>query len=244
MITFTCILIEDELHTREELKYLLEPYECIEIIGEAADGISGYELIKQLKPDLVFLDISMPGMSGIELASRMVFLNKEPKVIFTTAHREYALNAFDLGAFDYLLKPYEASRIQKMIQKLIQSEGSKSTESKVDKLAEPKSHKLAVQSRDKVILIDLKSILYCSSENEKVKVVSTLGEFESTMTLSEIAEKTTLFRIHRGILVNLDYAQELYPWFNGTYQLVLRDDQRTTLTVSRSYVKQLKDQFI
>lgn len=243
-MVYKCLIIEDETHSREELKYLLEPYECIQIIGEASDGLSGYERIKQDKPDLVFLDISMPGLSGIEIASRLVFLNKQPMIIFTTAHREYALNAFDIGAFDYLLKPYDPSRIKKMIEKLLKQEAPKGNVSELTKEQPPKTFKLAVQSRDKVILIDLKSILYCYSENDRVTVVSSLGQFECTMTLGEIAEKTNLFRIHRSYLVNLDFALELYPWFNGTYQLVLKDDAKTVLTVSRSYVKQLKEQFL
>lgn len=241
---YKSLIIEDEVHSKEELRYLLEPYECIEVIGSASDGISGYERIKELKPDLIFLDISMPGLSGIELASRMTFLNKQPLIIFTTAHREYAINAFDIGAFDYLLKPYDATRIQKMIEKLNRLDLQKSNSLDAQKEPVLKTNKLAVQSRDKVILIDLKSILYCYSENDRIIVVSSLGQFDSTMTLCEIAEKTNLFRIHRSYLVNLDYAQELYPWFNGTYQLVLKDDSKTVLTVSRSYVKLLKEQFL
>lgn len=241
---YKSLIIEDEVHSKEELRYLLEPYECIEVIGSASDGISGYERIKELKPDLIFLDISMPGLSGIELASRMTFLNKQPLIIFTTAHREYAINAFDIGAFDYLLKPYDATRIQKMIEKLNRLDLQKSNSLDAQKEPVLKTNKLAVQSRDKVILIDLKSILYCYSENDRIIVVSSLGQFDSTMTLCEIGEKTNLFRIHRSYLVNLDYAQELYPWFNGTYQLVLKDDSKTVLTVSRSYVKLLKEQFL
>lgn len=241
---YKSLIIEDEVHSKEELSYLLEPYECIEVIGSASDGISGYERIKELKPDLIFLDISMPGLSGIELASRMTFLNKQPLIIFTTAHREYAINAFDIGAFDYLLKPYDATRIQKMIEKLNRLDLQKSNSLDAQKEPVLKTNKLAVQSRDKVILIDLKSILYCYSENDRIIVVSSLGQFDSTMTLCEIGEKTNLFRIHRSYLVNLDYAQELYPWFNGTYQLVLKDDSKTVLTVSRSYVKLLKEQFL
>lgn len=245
MKPITCLLIEDEKLSRDELRYLLEPYAYIEVIGEASSGLEGYELIKTLRPDLIFLDISMPGMSGIELAGKLSYLAHRPQIVFTTAHQDHAVKAFELGAIDYLLKPYDERRFHATMERIRQHFVLQHTHTRpgTPLTPEPKPTRLAVQLDDKTLLIDMSQILYCSAENDRILVHTLQGDYDTSCTLQELIEKTHLFRIHRSYAVNLSHIAELYPWFNGTYQVCLSDPAHTPLTVSRSYVKALKKVF-
>lgn len=239
-----CIVVEDEKPSRDELKFLLGQYECLEIVDEADNGLSALEKIKDKKPDLVFLDINMPGLTGIELVSHFMYLTHKPKVIFTTAHRDYAVSAFELEAIDYILKPYEDRRIQQTIEKIIREFHVATQMSKSPQLSQPihNTHqRLAVQNGEKTILLSIDQISYVTTDKEKIIVFSQLGCFESNNTLSDLQQKTGFFKIHRSTLVNFSFLHEIYPWFNGTYQVVLNDQDKTVLTVSRSYVKALKE---
>ena len=241
MKTLTCLIIEDEPLTLEELKYLLKSYDYIEMIGEAKNGIEGLQQIKSLKPDLIFLDINMPGLSGIELAEQLKYLSKRPLVIFTTAHQSYAINAFELGALDYLLKPYDDKRLHLTMERVLKSMPlSIGTEVSSQEFYKAELGRLAVTVSDKVLLIDVNQITYCIAENDKVIVHTRQDEYETNNTLLEVTEKTKLFKIHRSCIVNLKAVKELYPWFNGTYQIKLDDKEQNILTVSRSHVKPLK----
>jgi two-component system response regulator LytT len=234
-----CVIIEDEKPTLRELEFLLSPYEMLEVVGVAETGVAGLELIRKMHPDLVFLDISMPVMSGIEVASKLMFLNDPPEIIFTTAHSEHAVSAFELNALDYLLKPYDEKRIHKSMERVkALFEG---TDKAVNHPSKPaKSSKLPASQGDKILLIPVDSISYCCADKDRNLIVCDSGTFECPMTLCEILERTELFRIHRSYLVNLSRIFEIYPWFNGTYQITLNDKQKSNLIVSRSYVKMLK----
>lgn len=242
MKPITCLLIEDEKHSRDELRYLLEPYAYIETIGEASSGTDGYDLIKSLRPDLIFLDISMPGMSGIELAGKLSYLAHHPQIVFTTAHQDHAVKAFELGAIDYLLKPYDERRFHATMERIRQHFSSQSSHVRTVSAhtSETKPARLAVQRDEKTLLIDMTQILYCSAENDRILIHTLQGDFDTNCTLQDLIEKTQLFRIHRSYAVNLSHISELYPWFNGTYQVCLSNLAHTPLTVSRSYVKALK----
>ncbi len=241
MKALTCLIIEDEHLTLEELKYLLKPYDYIEIIGEARNGTEGLQLIKSLKPDLIFLDINMPGLSGIELTEHLIYLSKRPVVIFTTAHQGYALDAFELGALDYLLKPYDQKRLHITMERILKSvQASTVSENTLQEPQKEGIGRLAVTVSDKVLLIDIEHITHCVSESEKTIVFSRQGQYETRYTLSEVEEKTKFFRVHRSCIVNLKAVTEIYPWFNGTYQIKINDKAQTLLTVSRSHVKPLK----
>lgn len=244
MKPITCLLIEDEKLSRDELRYLLEPYDYIHIVGEADSGTVGYALIKSLKPDLIFLDISMPGMSGMELAAKFDYLASRPKIVFTTAHQDYAVKAFELDALDYLLKPYDDRRFHATMERIRQCFSSIKS---IEKRASPSQFtgqvkRIAVLRDDKTLLLDLQQIFYCAAENEKIYLHTYQDIYEVTGTLLDVIERAYLFRIHRSYAVNLLHIHELYPWFNGTYQICLNDALKTKLTVSRSYVKTLKSE--
>lgn len=239
MKKITCILVEDEKPSMDELRFILEPYEMLEIIGEATTGKSGFELIKTLHPDLVFLDISMPEGSGIELASKLMFLTKRPEIIFTTAHTQHAINAFELGAIDYLLKPYDDRRLHKTMERVRELFAPSPVEEAIVATSE-KCERLPVMQGEKVVLVPVDQINYCSTDKDQTLIHTREGVLRCNLTLSEITLKTNLFRVHRGTLVNLSKIKEIYPWFNGTYQIVLNDSLGSILLVSRSYVKVLK----
>lgn len=241
MKKITCILVEDEKPSMDELRFILEPYEMLEIIGEANTGKSGFELTKALHPDLVFLDISMPEGSGIELASKLMFLTKRPEIIFTTAHTQHAINAFELGAIDYLLKPYDERRLHKTMERVRELFLPSPVEAAAAANSE-KCDRLPVFQGEKVVLVPIDQIDYCSADKDQTLIHTSDGVLSCNLTLSEIIQKTNLFRVHRGTLVNLRRIKEIYPWFNGTYQIVLNDSKGSSLVVSRSFVKALKQE--
>lgn len=236
-----CIIIEDEVPTQEELKFLLSQYDFITVAGCAADGVSGYGLIRELQPDVVFLDISIPGMNGIELAAKLRYMSRPPRVVFTTAYSEHAVKAFELGAADYLLKPYDEERVHLALERILRSMAAEGpAQERTARTAPQALERLPVLENGKTVLIDSRTISYCVSENEVITVVADGGRYLSLHTLQELIERAGLFRIHKSFGVNPGRIREIYPWFNGTYQIVLDNPERSQLTVSRSYVKLLK----
>lgn len=232
-----CLLIEDEIPSRDDLKFFLEDYEYITIVGEADNGDDGFKLIKEITPDVVFLDVNMPGLSGVEIAKKLKYLVNPPVIIFTTAYSEYAVRAFEFGAVDYLMKPYDANRIHISMERL--KERFKLMTDDTRELLSPLERIPAVQG-NRTVMIDVDQIIFCSAEAEKIIIHCNHGNFESLNTLHELTDSTKLFRIHRSYAVNLSQIHSIVPWFNGTYQIKLNDIEDTELPVSRSYVKPLK----
>lgn len=237
-----CIIIEDELPTQQELQFLLERYDFIEVVASAVDGDKGYALIRDQQPDVVFLDISIPGMSGIEIAGKLRYMSQSPRVVFTTAYSEHAVKAFDLGAADYLLKPYDEERVHLALERILKGYRISNEEAgpPEGKSGPRRLERLPALENGKTILIDVQTIHYCVSEDETVIIHSESGIYQSLNTLQELVDRAGLFRIHKSFVVNSRRIREIYPWFNGTYQIVLDNSERSLLTVSRSYVKALK----
>lgn len=235
-----CIIIEDEKPIREELEYILNQYLWIEVVGCAGDGLKGLELIDHLKPEVVFLDIQMPGLSGIEVASKLRYLERQPLVVFTTAYKDHALKAFDLGAVDYLLKPYDEERIHVTLKRIQERLGRKRLPLEDVNPASDEKDRLPVLQRGKTLIAQTSEFCYCVSQNSTVYIHTNAEEYQSTYTLNELQDRTQMFRIHKSYLVNLKRIREVYSWFNGTYQIILDNPAQTVLTVSRSYVKSFK----
>ncbi|MCX7904424.1 MAG: LytTR family DNA-binding domain-containing protein [Caloramator sp.] len=245
-----CIIVEDEMPAIEELKFILKNYDFINIKEIFNDGRTALNWLKENKVDVVFLDINMPEMSGLDLAKEIAVLYKEIYFIFITAYEEYALKAFEVGAIDYILKPFNEKRIEKTLIRLreyIEKYADKnSLEKSIKNLVERfegqnRIKKLACEKNEKIILLDLDSIYFCYIENEKTLVKTKDKIYFTNYTLNEIEEKTGFFRIHKSYLVNLNKIKEIYPWFNGTYKIIMNDDEKTELQVSRLRVKDLKE---
>lgn len=249
------VIADDEPLARDELTYLLKQCEDIEIVGEAAQGTEALEKILVLKPDVAFLDIQMPNLDGLTLARKLLEAEQDLIIVFATAYDKHAIQAFEVNAIDYLLKPFDEERVWKTVERIRQrlrnpqnkAQDETVNTSLVELLTQfqaPKIAKLAVQGEDSVVLIDPKDILYAYRETRDVFIKTTNKVYSTKYTLQTLEEKLAsypFFRPHRSYLVNLNYVQELVPWFNGAYTLILNDEKRSEVPVSRAYVKDLKD---
>lgn len=244
------IIIEDEKPAIEELKYVLSKYNFLNIIDVAINGKDGYELVEKLQPEVVFMDINIPVESGMNLSKKIKKFNKDINIIFITAYEQYALEAFEIDALDYILKPFDDKRIDITIKRLQEKIGEKYKEkipvmisdilNKLEK-EEKILKKIPCECNGKIVLIDTKNIYYCYTMNDKTYVKTDSQEYATHNTLKEIEGKTDLFRVHRSYIVNMDNIKELYSWFNGTYKLVMSDKEQSEIPVSRNNVKRVKE---
>jgi two-component system LytT family response regulator len=248
--TFKTILIDDEPLALKRLKRLLEKYNAIEIVAEAANGKQGLDLIEQHKPDLIFLDVEMPLVNGFEMLGK---LKHQPKVIFTTAFEDYAIKAFEENSIDYLLKPIETERLDKAIEKLKRFNVSdKSTEpSQIHELlkslnAKKENKSIPVRIGDKILLIKAEQIIYFEAKEKYVYIITDEGrEYLTDFTLASLEEKLSLpfLRVHRAFIINCDKIKELYRGFNSSFTLVMKDTKGTKISSGRSYIDAVKHLF-
>ncbi|WLR52868.1 LytTR family DNA-binding domain-containing protein [Bacillus tianshenii] len=233
------IIIDDEPYSREELKHLLSTYNVIEIVGEADSGEKGLELTMHLTPDVLFVDIEMGYMSGIELVDALQKLKEPPKVVFATAHPDYAAKAFRYEAVDYLLKPFAEEELEETVKRI-------QTHFQVNEQPERTSAslgKLAVEADERIFYIAPQEILYISVEQRETKLFTKEKEYHTKLTLKELEDKLThysFFRTHKSYLVNLQKIEQLIPWFNGAYQIKV-EARNEEIPVSRNYAKALRD---
>ncbi|PID23079.1 DNA-binding response regulator [Sporosarcina sp. P3] len=231
------LVVDDERYAREEMIYLLEQFERVKIVGEADSGELAIVKAMQLQPDVVFLDIEMPKVDGMEVARTLGSLKKVPLIVFATAYPQFAVEAFRVHAIDYLLKPYDEEQLQQTIARVEQLLLQPKTD------ASPKRiDRLPVEMDGEIYYIPIGDILYVHREENWTKIVTPTRDYETRMTLKELENKLThssFFRIHKSILVNLVHVSSLTPWFNGAYQLEV-DQRPEKLSVSRNYVKELR----
>lgn len=236
MKTFKTLLIDDERLARVELASLLKDFHEIEIIGEAKNGEEGISMIQNLNPDLIFLDVNMPGMSGFEMLEQ---LEDIPHVIFITAYDEFALKAFEVRALDYLLKPVDSERLKEAINKLIKRE-----EDDVDfssKLEVKRRKKLSIQDHvfikdgEKCWFIQLSKVRMLESDGNYVKVyfdnfrpliLRSLNSFEERL------DSEHFFRANRKFIININWIDKIENWFNGGLQVELKRSENRSETAS------------
>jgi two-component system LytT family response regulator len=241
------LIVDDEQLARQRLKRLLKPYNELEIIGEAVNGADGLEQIESLRPDLIFLDIEMPVLNGFEMLAK---LDRQPKVVFTTAYDQYAIKAFEEDSIDYLLKPVEAERLEKTIKKLHQTQSQVSgplpLEALMKQLLVKKDMKtLTVKIGDRILLIKLTDILFIDAEDKYVFLHTADGKKHLTdFTISSLEDKLPeqFIRIHRGTIINTDHIKEIRKGFNGAL-VFLMNNTDVKLTSSRSNGDMLRDRF-
>lgn len=233
-------IVEDEPLARDELIYLLKLSKKVQVIGEADNLPQAWEDIVELEPELVFLDIGLAEHNGLDLAQRLMELDRPPAVIFATAFDEYALLAFDLNALDYILKPFDERRIRQALDKLLMLKQESAIS--VPSSAAPLLKKLAVSLDDRIMMLDMDHIVVLASEDGKMSIRTTQGAFQSAEPLTRMEQRldhSHFVRVHRNYIVNLSCIAEIQPWFNSTYLLLMSDDSR--IPVSRNYVKTLRD---
>jgi DNA-binding LytR/AlgR family response regulator len=237
------LVVDDEELARVHLIRILRGEPDVEVIGEAANGLEALEAIEELSPGLVFLDIEMPGMNGIEVVKNLV---QPPPIVFATAYDAFAVKAFEANALDYLLKPVQPQRVRQTLARLKQSTGSENRDamrevlSLMDRDCAAPLTKLAVYRGKRIILLGLQEILHITIEDKLVFVHTDKERFLIERTVSEAEEllaSSGYRRISRGTLVNMEHVRELVPWFSGTYKVKLTNG--VELDVSRDRARQL-----
>ncbi len=243
------MIAEDEYLAKDELMYMLEKEKDIELCPSAESGEELIELYFEHKPDILILDIEMPGMTGVDAARQIIKTTKTPPhIVFTTAYDNYAVEAFDIEAVDYLLKPFDQIRFQQMLERL-RNRKSYSIEEIEPKQVEVDSSaikKLLIDDGEKMIVISPSSIYYAVPSDRMLEIYTEEKVIESKLTLQELEKKLKgqpFFRTHRSYLVNLNQILEITPWFNGAYNITLKDKNKTTIPVSRSARKGLFEKF-
>lgn len=247
------LIVDDEYPARQELRFLLNSFSDVEIVGEAANAQEALALIKALDYQVLFLDVSMPGMTGLELGAAIQELPKQPHVIFVTAYDEYAVQAFEVNAVDYLLKPVEPGRLKKAIDKVIKAyqeaqpeneEAAKTTtvKNKVDQ-STIKIDRIPAEKQGKTVLVAESDIFFAFTEQDYIYIKTNNDKLLTRFTLKELEARLNpqvFFRTHRCYLVNLHKVREIVPFFNGTYNLVVEDKANSEVPVSRAQAKKLR----
>ena len=231
------LVVDDERYAREELIFLLGQQSNVAVIGEADSGDAAVMQAIRLQPDVVFLDVEMPKMNGLEVAAVLKELKNPPHIVFATAYPQFAAEAFRVNAVDYLLKPYEENQIKQTVQRIWDKKSMLTLQDPVLHLG-----KLAIEKDGEIAYIPIKSVLYICREDRVTRVVTQTSTYEVKLPLKELETRLasfSFFRIHKSYLVNLLHVNRLSPWFNGAYQLEL-EGVPEQLSVSRNYVKALR----
>jgi two-component system response regulator LytT len=226
------LVVDDEAPARSELRYLLAEAGGVEVVGEASNAIEALQLIKAIPYDVIFLDIDMPGLSGMQFAEVLAGLAKPPALIFVTAHSEHAVKAFEVAAIDYLVKPVEVDRLKLAIGRLT------SPDSGAERV-----ERIPVEKAGRKILVNVSEIFYVMAKDDYSYLYTDAERYLSTISLSQLEsrlERSGFFRVHRRYLVNLDRVKEVVPMYGGTLLLTLRDTASTQVPVSRRRVPALK----
>jgi two-component system LytT family response regulator len=244
MKEFKTVIIDDERLAREELKSVLKDFLEINVIDEAQNGDEGIEKIKQHKPDLIFLDVSMPGMTGFEMLKK---LEQIPHVIFVTAYDEYALKAFEVNALDYLLKPIDTDRLAETIEKLKHKEDAEfeskhSTKQIRGDRPLTLEDSVFIKDGEKCYFVKLKEVRMLESDGNYVKVYFGKNRPLILRSLNSFEEKLDpayFFRANRKFIINLEWIEHIENWFNGGLQVELRGGDK--IEISRRQAIRFKD---
>jgi two-component system LytT family response regulator/two-component system response regulator LytT len=250
----TALIVDDEQPARDELAFLLKGIPDLEVVGQGKNGVEAVNLVRDLSPLVVFLDVQMPGMDGFGVIKRL--LEKKlrlPFFIFATAYDNYAVQAFEVNAIDYLLKPIAKPRLEKAIGRVRRLvETSEPASQKLERLvqmieerpATPKG-KLVVKSANRLFLVDSDDIIYASIEDGVISIVTRELEGQSNFrTVEELQsnlDARTFWRVHRSYLVNVNHIKEVVPWFKSSYQLKMQDRKQTEIPVSRAQTRKLRE---
>jgi len=246
--TISAILVDDEQLAREELSFLLKEFPEVEILATARNGLEAIKLIEDLEPDVVFLDVQMPGLDGLAVIRKLREKNVPlPHFILATAYDQYALEAFRLEALDYLLKPIEKERLALSVERAVKVASEKNKTAPPEQLA-PKSTaqrtKLLVKSSNRNFIVDAQDVVYATIDDGLITVVATSVEGESNYRTIEDLQSNLdpdiFWRVHRSFLVNINRIKEVIPWFKSSFQLRMDDKKQTEIPVSRVQTKRLR----
>jgi two-component system response regulator LytT len=243
----TALIADDEQLAQEELAYLLKDFDDIEIVGTAGNGLEAFDLVQKLEPDLVFLDVQMPGMDGLNVVRGLREKNIElPHIIFTTAFDQYAVEAFRLEAMDYLLKPIERERLEATLDRARRTlqDRQKAPPPESPRLT-PQRTKLLVRNANRNFIVDAQDVVYATIDNGLITLVTATMEghsnYKTIEDLQANLDRDTFWRVHRSYLVNINKIKEVVPWFKSSFQLRMDDKKQTEIPVSRVQTKRLRE---
>lgn len=226
------LVVDDEVPARSELRYLLGEAGGVEVVGEAGSAVEALQLIKAIPYDVVFLDVDMPGLSGVQLVEVLSSLDRQPAIVFVTAHSEHAVKAFEVQAVDYLVKPVEVDRLKQTIARLTPTEAPAA-----------RIERIPVEKAGKKLLLQVEDIFYVMAKDDYSYLYTDGERYLSTISLATLEQKLEphgFFRVHRRFLVNLAQVREVVPMYGGTLLLTLKDSGATQVPVSRRRVPALK----
>ncbi len=251
MAAISTLIVDDEELAREELSYLLREFRDIEIFGFASNGLEALKLIGDFEPDLVFLDVQMPGLDGLNVIRR---LREEkipaPAFILTTAYDQYAIEAFREEAFDYLLKPIEKERLEITIERARRQLAEKARLNPPESVEapprapRPRNAKVLVKAHSRNLIVDEEEIVFATIDDGLISVICANVEgtcnFRTIEELQSSLDPDLFWRVHRSFLVNINRIREVIPWFKSSYQLRMDDKAGTVIPVSRGQTKRLR----
>lgn len=256
--TIRAVVVDDEALAREELIYLLGRVGGVEVVGQAANGLDALKIVEEIHPDLVLLDIQMPGLTGFEVARRLIENGLESNVVFVTAFDRHAIEAFEINAVDYLLKPVEAERLGMAIDRVrrrmqtgrpggLGGHANGDLERLFQLLAsqQDRRQQLAVKVGDRFLLVHADDIVHASVEDDVITLVTnSLSGTSNYRTLDELQARldpAIFWRVHRSHLVNINKIKEIVPWFSRNFLLRMKDSKGTEIPVSRSQTRRLRE---
>lgn len=253
-MNISALIVDDEQPARDELAYLLRNFPEVHIVGQGKNGVEAVSLVRELNPDLVFLDVQMPGLDGFGVIKRLLDRNTRlPYFVFVTAYDHYAVRAFEVNAVDYLLKPIERNRLEKALQRVRgMVEASEAAFQKLDRLVHmieerpaAQSSKLVVKSGNRMVLVDSSDIIYATIEDGVIRIVTKdldgQSNFRTVEELQGNLDPNVFWRVHRSYLVNINRIKEVVPWFKSSYQLKMQDRHETEIPVSRAQTRKLRE---
>jgi two-component system, LytTR family, response regulator LytT len=256
-VPLSTLIVDDEQLARDELAYLLKNIGDVEVVAQGKNGLEAVTLIREHNPDLVFLDVQMPGLDGFGVIKKL--LDKKitlPKIVFSTAFDQYAVRAFEVNAVDYLLKPFDRKRVAQSVERARSMAGANGPADKLDALVrmlesqKPQTSKILLKAVGRLFLVNQKDICFASIEDGIISVVTSgangMEGQSNCRTLEELLDSLDpdlFWRAHRSYLVNINRIKEVVPWFKSSYQLRMDDKKQTEIPVSRAQTKRLRELF-
>jgi two-component system, LytTR family, response regulator LytT len=256
-VSLSTVIVDDEQLARDELAYLLNNIGDVDVVAQGKNGLEAISLIREHNPDLVFLDVQMPGLDGFGVIKKL--LDKKiplPKIVFSTAFDQYAVRAFEVNAVDYLLKPFDRNRVAQSVERAKAKTEASAPSDKFDTLVrmlesqKPQTSKILIKAAGRLFLVNQKDICFASIEDGIITVVTSgpngMEGQSNCRTLEELLDsldQNLFWRAHRSYLVNTNRIKEVVPWFKSSYQLRMDDKKQTEIPVSRAQTKRLRELF-
>jgi len=251
------LVVDDEQLAREELCFLLEQAGDVDVVGQAADGPSAMRLAGELKPDVLFLDVQMPGLTGFEVARRLIQADVPSQIVFVTAFDQYAVDAFTVNAVDYLLKPVDLDRLEQALnrarRRVTPEPAARPPLSPADlervieavQARQGRRDQLALRAGERFVLVHADEIVHASLVDDAILVVTnSMSGTSNYRTLDELSARldpSVFWRVHRSHLVNITKIKEIVPWFSRNYLLKMKDPKATEIPVSRAQTRRLRE---